>query len=258
MDWHFLNTDFHPGTFNMEVDEALVRALAEGNGHPTVRVYAWNPPAISLGWNQRLDEIDTGKAAADGIDVVRRPMGGRAILHSEELTYSVTMAAEGKNVLAVYSEISRALINGLRRLGAEASLEKSQPHFPTLYQSAASAACFSSSGRYEIQMDGRKLVGSAQRRYVGTNGGDVVLQHGSLLLGNDHKRLVHYLRLKTDADRVRLAAEMDEKTTDLSEMLGRRVTFEEAADAVRAGFEEAWGIRLNTIHYEPTAVGLSA
>jgi lipoyl(octanoyl) transferase len=124
-----------------------------------------------------------------------------------------------------------------------------------LYQSATSAACFSSSARYEIQVGGRKLVGSAQRRYAADDGHDVVLQHGSLLLGDDHKRLVRYLRLKNESLRVRLAAEMDEKTIDLSTALSRRVTFEEAASAVRAGFEEAWGIRLNTIDLEPAIVG---
>ena len=242
----------------MEVDEALVRALSEREGHPTIRVYGWKPSAISLGWNQRMEEIDLERALADGIDVVRRPTGGRAILHSEELTYSVTMEAGGKNILSVYNEISRALVHGLRKLGADASLEKSQPHFPTLYQSATSAACFSSSARYEIQMGGRKLVGSAQRRYAGDNGHDVVLQHGSLLLGDDHKRLVRYLRLENDGLRERLTAEMDEKTTDLSTALGRRVTFEETATVVRAAFEETWGIRLDTIHFEPTIVGQPA
>ncbi len=255
MDWHYLNTGFHPGAFNMEVDESLVRSLAEGEGCPTVRVYGWNPPAISLGWNQRMEEIDLERTRADGIDVVRRPTGGRAILHSEELTYSVTMPSAGKNILVVYHEISRALVQGLRKLGANVSLEKSQPHFPTLYQSPSSAACFSSSARYEIQLDSKKLVGSAQRRYVGKNGDDVVLQHGSLLLGHDHQRLVNYLKMKSLADRQRLGKEMEEKTTDLSAVLKRRISFEEAAKAIRAGFEEAWDITLTTTHYELRTIG---
>jgi lipoyl(octanoyl) transferase len=255
MHWNFLNTGRHPGAFNMEFDESLVQALAESKGTSTVRVYGWQPPAISLGWNQRLDEIDTSRAQRDGIDVVRRPTGGRAILHSEELTYSVAMAAPAKNILAVYNEISQALVLGLKKLAVEVALEKSQPHFPTLYQSTSSAACFSSSARYEIQISGRKLVGSAQRRYAGRNGEEIVLQHGSLLLGSDHKRLVDYLNLQNEADRGRLKGEIDAKTIDLSEALNRTVTFDECAEALKTGFAEAWGIRFDSSNLEPATTG---
>ncbi len=239
----------------MEFDESLVQALAEGRGSSTVRVYGWQPPAISLGWNQHLEEIDTLKAERDGIDIVRRPTGGRAILHAEELTYSVAMATPAKNILTVYNEISQALVRGLKRLSVEVGLEKSQPHFPTLYQSASSAACFSSSARYEIQIGGRKLVGSAQRRYVGRNGEEIVLQHGSLLLGPDHKRLVDYLNFRNDSDRERLKTEIDAKTIDLSEALQRTVTFDECAEALRTGFEEAWGMRFDSSNLEPATTG---
>ncbi len=239
----------------MHFDEMLVRSLADGTGCPTIRVYGWEPPAISLGWNQRLEEIDVEKAAAAGIEVVRRPTGGRAILHSDELTYSVTMPAAGRNILAVYNEISRALVEGLKHLGADVSLEKSQPHFPSLYQSPSSAACFSSSARYEIQIGGRKLVGSAQRRYVAQSGEDVVLQHGSLLLGDDHRKLVEYLKLKNSSDRERLSAEMEEKTIDLATALGRRISFDQAAEAIRIGFEGAWKLKLNVTKTELTGTG---
>jgi lipoate-protein ligase A len=255
MHWNFLNTGRHPGAFNMEFDESLVQALADSRGISTVRVYGWQPPAISLGWNQRLDEIDTSRTRRDGIDVVRRPTGGRAILHSEELTYSVAMATPAKNILAAYNEISQALVQGLKKFAVEVTLEKSQPHFPTLYQSTSSAACFSSSARYEIQIGGRKLVGSAQRRYAGRNGEEIVLQHGSLLLGSDHKRLVDYLNLQNDTDRARLKAEIDAKTIDLSEALNRTVTFDECAEALKTGFEEAWGIKFNSSNLEPATTG---
>jgi lipoate-protein ligase A len=239
----------------MEFDESLVRSLAEGNGNPTVRVYGWKPPAISLGWNQRINEIDTSKAGRNGIDIVRRPTGGRAILHSEELTYCVAMVSPAKRVLAVYNEISRALVQGLKMLGVDVTLEKSQPHFPSLYRSTSSAACFSSSARYEIQIGGRKLVGSAQRRYVGRNGEEIVLQHGSLLLGPDHRRLIEYLNLEKELDRERLKVEIDKKTIDLSEALGRVVTFDECAESLRIGFEEAWGIKFDSANQEHAMTG---
>jgi lipoate-protein ligase A len=256
MRWKFVDTGNHPGTFNMEFDESLVHSLAEGNGIPTVRVYGWKPTAISLGWNQSMDEIDISKATHDGIDIVRRPTGGRAILHSEELTYCVAMFSPAKRILAVYNEISQALVQGLKMLGVDVTLEKSQPHFPSLYRSMSSAACFSSSARYEIQIGGRKLVGSAQRRYVGRNGEEIVLQHGSLLLGPDHRRLIEYLNLEKELDRERLKEEIDKKTIDLSEALGRVVTFGECAEFLRSGFEEAWGIKFDSVNQEHAMTGV--
>ena len=232
----------HSGVFNMEYDGALAQALVDGMGPSTIRVYGWQPPAISFGWNQSMDEIDIGNASAAGIDVVRRPTGGRALLHANELTYSVVMRVHGKNVQAVYEEISRALIAGLQKLGASVAIEKSQPHFPSLYRSASGAACFSSAGRYEIKCGGRKLVGSAQRRYAAGGGEEVVLQHGSILLGPEHKQIVDFLNLTSEAQRSGLLKELDEKTTDLSTVLHRPVNMDETADAMLHGFRNAWSI----------------
>jgi lipoate-protein ligase A len=155
MNWRFENTGVRSGVFNMEYDVALARALAAGTGNSTIRVYGWRPFTISLGWNQSMDEIDLNKTSAAGIDVVRRPTGGRAILHANELTYSVVMQVKGKRVLTVYEDISRALVAGLQELGAPVAIEKSQPHFPSLYRAASATACFSSTGRYEIKSNGK-------------------------------------------------------------------------------------------------------
>jgi lipoyl(octanoyl) transferase len=242
MEWQFENTGHRTGVFNMEYDEALAQKLVNGEGQPTVRVYGWNPSAISLGWNQSMEEIDLAKTSAAGIDVVCRPTGGRAILHSNELTYSVTMRVKGKNILAVYDEISRALVAGLEHLGADVSIEKSQPHFPSLYKATSAVACFSSTGRYEIKWNGKKLVGSAQRRYATPDGEEVVLQHGSILLGSDHKRMVDFLRLPSESHRTALRDELDMKTTDLSAILQRPVSFEETVESLFYGFQTAWNI----------------
>lgn len=242
MIWRFENTGHRDGAFNMEYDERLARLLVEGGEGGTVRVYGWNPAAISLGWNQSIEEIDAAKCSQAGIDIVRRPTGGRAILHSDELTYSVTMLSTRASVLSVYNEMSNALVRGLRRLGADVSLEKSQPHFPSLYRAPFSTACFTSSARYEISVGGRKLVGSAQRRYARSNGEEVILQHGSILLGSDHKRMVEFLAID-DKDRAMIAQELDDKTTDLRSILQRKITFEELIPLIRLGFEEAWGIQ---------------
>jgi lipoate-protein ligase A len=242
MNWRFENTGVHPGVFNMEYDGALARALVDGTGNPTIRVYGWQPFAISLGWNQSMDEIDLKNTTSAGIDVVRRSTGGRAILHAKELTYSVVMQAHGKNVQTVYEDISRALVTGLRGLGADVAIEKSQPHFPSLYRTSSAAACFSSTGRYEIKCEGKKLVGSAQRRYSADEGKEVVLQHGSILLGSEHKQIVNFLNIPSEGYRYALRQELDEKTTDLSTVLHRAVHYDETAEAVLQGFRKAWSI----------------
>jgi lipoyl(octanoyl) transferase len=248
MNWRFENTGMRSGVFNMEYDVALAKALVHGVGNPTIRVYAWQPYAISLGWNQSMDEIDLIKTSASNIDVVRRPTGGRAILHSEELTYSVVMRVKGKNVLTVYDDISRALVTGLLTLGASVAIEKSQPHFPSLYRTKSAVACFSSTGRYEIKCFGKKLVGSAQRRYVADDGEEVVLQHGSILLSPDHKRMVEFLNLPSEKERIALQRELDEKTIELSTILNKVVTFDEVAEAILHGFQKAWSIEPEVVN----------
>ena len=247
MVWQFRNTGCRTGTFNMEYDEKLAQSLVSSEGPSIVRFYGWKPPAISLGWHQDAGEIDTEKCAGAGIDVVRRPTGGRAILHSDEVTYSVVMIASQKSVLSVYQQISDALVCGLRSLGADVALEKSQPHFPSLYRSSSSVACFASAARYEIHIAGRKLVGSAQRRYARSNGEEVVLQHGSILLGPDHLRMVDFLKSLREDQRERLKSELRAKTIDLASALGKRVEYDDVVPALKKGFEEAWHIKFDTM-----------
>ncbi len=246
--WNFDNTGLRTGVFNMEYDRQLAQRLVQEKGRPTVRVYGWQPWAVSYGWNQSPDEIDTIAAQPNDVDLVRRPTGGRAILHADELTYSVVMRVRQKSISTVYEEISRALLAALALLGADAAIEKTQPNFPALYRSHSAAACFSSAGRYEIKCRGKKLIGSAQRRYGTEDGEEVVLQHGSLLLGPGHKKIADFLSFSTESNRNALRLELEEKTTDLSTELHRTVAFDEAADAVRRGFELAWDIQFEIIH----------
>ena len=251
MNWRFENTGTSSGVFNMEYDEALARALMDGSGNPTIRVYGWQPYAISLGWNQSLDEIDVERTKSEGVDVVRRPTGGRAILHANELTYSVVMQVKGKSVYSVYEDISHALTLALHELGVAVAIEKSQPNYSSLYRSTVGAACFSSTGRYEIKYLGKKLIGSAQRRYNSPDGEDVVLQHGSILLGPEHKRIVDFLNVPSEADRTMLRTELDQKTIDLSTILKRIVNPGEVADSLLRGFQKAWSIMpevVNMVH----------
>lgn len=243
MQWQFLDTGENNGEFNMRFDEELAEQLLSGSGLPTVRLFLWKPWAISLGFNQDETRINRDRCAADGIDVVRRPTGGRAVFHAEELTYSVVMHSGGCSVLEIYNTISNALVKGLQLYGVDATLSRAQPDLRKHYRTLSSVPCFTASARYEIEWNGRKLVGSAQRRFRNhERGTEVVLQHGSILTGPAHKHLVDYLLLPDGGSRSALERELDEKTIDISRITGRAVNMPELADCMKRGFVEAWGI----------------
>ena len=242
MNWRFLDTKENTGVFNMQCDEQLARALVNGSGSSTVRLFRWKPWAISLGFNQDITKIDRARCAADGVDVVHRPTGGRAVFHAEELTYSVAMKAEAKSILEIYNHISTALVHGLHLFGVDATLNRSQPDLREHYKNSSSIPCFTASARYEIEWRGKKLVGSAQRRFRNhETGEEIVLQHGSILTGPAHKRLVDYLVLPDEGTRDHLARELEEKTTDLSATQNQPVDLDHLALCIRRGFERTWG-----------------
>lgn len=240
MSWRFLNSGAGPASHNMQRDEEIALALVRGDGVPTLRVYAWKPWAISIGWNQSFDEIAMERVEADGIDMIRRPTGGRAVFHARELTYSVVMDANGRSVADLYRLISEGLVCAVRKLGVDASMESRVIDVPAAGR-ARTAACFAATTRSEIVVGMKKLVGSAQRRYGAPGKQDVVLQHGSLLLSSEHARIVEYLQLPRNRREI-LRQELLNRSTDVSAALGRPASFAEAVVAVREGFEEAWGI----------------
>ncbi len=231
--WRLLVTEPTDGATNMAVDEALWRARLAGSSPPTLRLFAWDPPTVSLGYGQPLDgSVDVAACRALGVGLVRRPTGGSAIYHDgpeRELTYSVVATGEDlgglDDLLATYRWVALALLRGLRALGAPAEMvavpDTGGP---------APAFCFARTGRYEIEVGGRKLVGSAQRRQ-----GSCFLQHGAVLLGVDGARL----RALFPATRDPLAA-----MTTLEAALGHRPKFEEVAAALARGFEEEHGLAL--------------
>lgn len=193
--WRLVDTGASPGDFNMQADEVLLEAVGAGRSPSVLRLYRWDPPAISLGYNQDPErELDLPRVRGAGIDVVPRLTGGRAVLHWEELTYSV-ICREGCSRLGAspggaYREIGRALVAGLRAFGAPVDLHRqeagqggrSTPESPK-------PPCFASTSKWEVTCRGRKLVGSAQRRIRGA-----ILQHGSILTGPRHLLLGGFLR----------------------------------------------------------------
>ena len=250
-EWKFLNSGFHSGVHNMYLDQFLAKEMVETSRAPTLRVYGWNPHAISIGYNQRRHDLDETKCRMQGIDVVRRPTGGRAILHADELTYCVVMHSAGKSISQMYCDISKALVCGLRTLGADVEYSAVQTDFRHLYRNQNSIPCFASSARYEIQYRGMKLVGSAQRRYASSAGEDeVVLQHGSILLGPAHKKLSELVKVEREEVSASILNDLELKTIELCSVLGRHVSFEEVAAAIKIGFEREWNIAFTDNNFD--------
>lgn len=240
--WRFLNSGRSDGATNMAVDEAILEGVDRGSSPPTIRVYAWRPPTVSIGHSQKASvELDLEVCGRRGFGVVRRPTGGRAVLHAGELTYSVVGRSGepplGGTIAESYEAIADGLLLGLEQLGVCAELAA----VATAPRSRGDVAppCFVSAGRFEIVVAGRKLIGSAQRRL-----GSAVLQHGSLLTDETHVQLADVLRVRKEADRAAIRRTLASKTTNLAAILSASLEFEELACAVRVGFERAWGITL--------------
>ena len=175
--WRLIESGFADGATNMAVDEAISGAVTRGDQPPTLRLYGWEPPAVSLGYHQALDSgIDRDAAIERGYGIVRRPTGGRAILHADELTYSFCIRQDaikgGHSTMQSYREISRGIIAGLELLGADVSLGADQdgpgPNFSgqdtyaTEGAEAARPICFAKTARCDLQAAGRKVVGSVR------------------------------------------------------------------------------------------------
>ncbi len=276
--WRLLLSPPADGATNMAVDEAILNAVAEGQLPPTLRFFAWVPPCFSLGYAQPVADVDLERLRARGWGLVRRPTGGRAILHTDELTYSVIAPMDEPRVLGgvveSYRLLSAGLLRGVERLGLSAQADrkpksqilgdprseakgtrpKSQDPDPT-YQlpiTTSNPICFETPSDYEITANGKKLLGSAQVRKRG-----VVLQHGTLPLTGDVARICEALTVESEAERARLRERVHQRATTIEEILGRPVSWEEAADALRRGFAEALNLILESAPLTPLEMALA-
>jgi lipoate-protein ligase A len=222
------------GATHMAIDEVVWRAVAEG-GTPTLRLYAWAPPCLSLGRNQPVRDVNREAIAAAGHGLVRRPTGGRAILHTDELTYSVVIPLSDPRVrggvLASCAQLSQGLVRALELLG----VDNVTTHRRSTGSAPQEPVCFETAGEFEIVVGQKKLIGSAQMQ-----GRGVLLQHGTLPLCGDIARICAFLDPPADPQRVRSRA------TTLEATLGRSVSWQEAAHAVAEGFASALNLQLDS------------
>lgn len=244
--WRLIVDGEAAGATNMAIDEAILSAVVQGASPPTLRFYAWSPPCLSLGRNQPLADVDLAACRAAGVDVVRRPTGGRAILHTDELTYSVALLQSDPratgDVVDCYRRLSEGLLAGLHRLGVgavQATRHKKPAADPA-------AVCFETPSDYEITVGGRKLVGSAQWR---ARGG--VLQHGTLPLHGDLTRILSYLSFSEEERQIQRRL-LPARATTLEEALSHTIPFSQAAQALAGGFARA--LNLSWVPSELTAL----
>jgi lipoate-protein ligase A len=223
----------------MAVDEAILEHIYRGESKPTLRLYAWNPPCLSLGHAQPFKDVDVERLKSKGWEVVRRVTGGRAILHTDELTYSVTGSEQegilSGGVLESYNRLSKALLYAVQSLSLPVKVQE-EKH--TTGSKNLNPVCFEVPSSYEITVDGKKLIGSAQARKK-----EGVLQHGSLPLTGDLTRICDALFFENEPARQEAKERLLARATTVESVLGVEISWETAAQALVKGFEAELGIQ---------------
>lgn len=240
--WRLIEDGPRSAAENMAIDEALLAGAANAPHLPTLRFYSWSPAAVSLGRFQRRETAVRGDICRElGIDIIRRVTGGRAVLHDRELTYSIVSPVDNPlfpaDVLGTYRVIACGLLRGLAKLGIKAEMVgRSCANRALVRTKSAAPSCFSSPSWYEILVNGKKIIGSAQRRLP-----RAFLQHGSILIGYDAER-----------EAAVIPGGSGGRVTCVTTELGRDVTHAEARKAFIEGFREALGVE-----FLPSDTGMS-
>jgi lipoyl(octanoyl) transferase len=244
--WRLLTTPPAHGSWNMAIDEAILEAVGRGDSPSTLRLYAWEPTCLSLGYAQPLADVDFYRLQAHGWELVRRPTGGRAILHTDELTYSVIAPLDEPHVaggvLESYNRLALALMEALRLLNLSVEIHDQEVG----KSKTPNPVCFEVPSTSEITVGGKKLVGSAQARRK-----EGILQHGSLPLTGDLSRIIQVLVFPDDEARRQAAHSLLERATTVETALGRVVSWDEAAQAFTAAFHSVLDLTLQPDQLSP-------
>ena len=234
MNWRLIPYSFFEPAWNMAVDEAIFLSYLKGLVPPTLRFYGWNPPALSVGYFQNVaDEVNLINLEKNGFGLVRRNTGGRAVLHHNELTYSVVAGVKDgapEGLKESYFFIARVLIDALQHLGVNAEL-----HQNALSKNFGTGACFETPSQYELMVDHRKLIGSAQFRQ-----GNSFLQHGSILFDFSAADLEAVLNIG-DVPRQSFIELLNTKVTSLRH-LGFKLEPEVLAEEITQSFYRVHGV----------------
>jgi lipoyl(octanoyl) transferase len=233
--WRLITTPPGQGAWNMAVDESLLEFATRRASPPILRLYGWNPPCLSLGYAQPAADVDQQALAEHGWQLVRRPTGGRAILHTDELTYAVIAPDDEPrlrgNLLESYQRLSQALLYALQLLELPAQADGSLANLADI--KSPNPVCFEVPSNYEITAGGKKLIGSAQSRRLGG-----VLQHGTLPLSGDLARITQALHFPSETERARAAHKLLARATTVEAVLGRSITWESASACFVEAFRE--------------------
>ena len=249
--WCFIDTGNQDPAFNMAMDEALLYWHSEKLIPPVIRFYGWNPATLSVGYFQHVEkEINMEAVERYGLGFVRRPTGGRGVLHDQELTYSVIVSEEHPEMPATVTEayrvISEGILEGFKELGLDAyfAIPRTEKEKESL-KNPRSSVCFDAPSWYELVVEGRKVAGSAQTRQKG-----VILQHGSILIDLDEDKLFDLFLNPHDRVRERMQRSFKNKAVAINEISDRTCTIDDARVAFKKGFEK--GLNIELVPYELT------
>ncbi|WP_338750049.1 biotin/lipoate A/B protein ligase family protein [Bacillus sp. FJAT-52991] len=246
--WKFIDSGHRSASYNMAMDEALLDWHSQGEIPPVIRFYGWEPAALSIGYFQKAEkEINMEAVKKHGLGFVRRPTGGRGVLHEHELTYSVIVSEEHPNmptgVTEAYRVISEGILKGFHHLGLEAyfAVPKTEEEKSAL-KNPRSSVCFDAPSWYELVVEGRKVAGSAQTRQKG-----VILQHGSILLDLDEEKLFSLFNYPNERVKERMQKAFKNKAVAINHISPKRITLDMARDAFKQGFEDGLEIELEPL-----------
>lgn len=249
--WYFINSGPCSPSFNMALDEALLDWHSEGSIPPVIRFYEWNPATLSIGYFQQVErDVNMQAVKEQNLGFVRRPTGGRAVLHDQELTYSVIVSEDypemPESVTEAYRVISEGILLGFQNLGLDAyfSVPDSQEKLDDL-KKPKSAVCFDAPSWYELVVEGKKVAGSAQTRQKG-----VILQHGAILLDLNEELLLSVFNFESPEAKEKMRKKLPEKAVAMNQFTTTPFTIPQCVKAFSNGFEEAMQIEL--IPYELT------
>lgn len=238
--WRVLRNKTYSGAMNMAIDEAIMISYKEGRCNPTLRFYTWEPACLTIGYFQKLEkEIDLEKCNSLGIDYVRRATGGRAVLHEDELTYSIIVGEDNqlidRSINESYKFISQGIVKGLEIEGIEVDeLSKGE----RITREKLSAACFNTHASYEITINNKKVVGSAQHRHDG-----VILQHGSIVIDFDVDKLFEIIKTKTPELKERVKRFTSSKASGIEIETGKDIDINSLEASIIQGFEYVFGVQ---------------